>query len=226
MSNFIDRKEEFDLLKQKVKNFKRDVVKLFDEGLFTEYLNCISYFYDYSPRNILLIQEQCPHATCVASISTWNKKGFRVKKGAKAIKILCPIKYVDSTGKVVLYEHYETEFVKVPTSYMPSQHGYDTIAEHDKSKPGRSPYSIILDEEANEEDKKTFYDNASSLISKDFNWRDYSGYESTAPATKKQIDLDSWKSSGYAGRSLVLYTYTLTDSANTVSYTHLTLPTT
>lgn len=99
MSNFIDRKEEFDLLKQKVKNFKRDVVKLFDEGLFTEYLNCISYFYDYSPRNILLIQEQCPHATCVASISTWNKKGFRVKKGAKAIKILCPIKYVDSTGK-------------------------------------------------------------------------------------------------------------------------------
>ncbi|MEI0527652.1 hypothetical protein R4J00_03255 [Brachyspira intermedia] len=125
-----------------------------------------------------------------------------------------PIGYVESTGKVVLYEHYETEFVKTPTSYMPSQHGFDTIAQLDKSKPGRSPYLIILDGEASEEDKKTFYDNVASLVSKDFNWRDYSGYDSTAPGTKKQIDLENWKSSGYAGRSLILYTYTLTDSGN------------
>ncbi|WP_300366902.1 hypothetical protein [Brachyspira sp.] len=125
-----------------------------------------------------------------------------------------PIGYVESTGKVILYEHYETEFVRSPTGYIPSQHGYDTVAQHDKSKPGRSPYLIILDEEAGEEDKKTFYNNASSLVSKDFNWRDYSGYESTAPTTKKQIDLEKWKSLGYAGKSLILYTYTLTDSAN------------
>lgn len=125
-----------------------------------------------------------------------------------------PIGYVESTGKVVLYEHYETEFVKTPTSYMPSQHGFDTIAQLDKSKPGRSPYLIILDGEASEEDKKTFYDNVASLVSKDFNWRDYSGYDSTAPGTKKQIDLENWKSSGYAGKSLILYTYTITDSGN------------
>lgn len=95
MSNFIDRKEEFDLLQKTVKNFKRDVVKLFDEGLFTDYLNYISYFYDYSPRNIMLIQKQCPHATCVASYTTWKRKGYYVRKGEKAIKILCPIKYID-----------------------------------------------------------------------------------------------------------------------------------
>lgn len=51
-----------------------------------------------------------------------------------------PIGYVDSTGKVILYEHYETEFVKNPTGYMPSQHGFAAIAEHSKSKPGKSPY--------------------------------------------------------------------------------------
>lgn len=125
-----------------------------------------------------------------------------------------PIGYVDSTGKVILYGHYETEFVKNPTGYMPSQHGFDAIAEHDKSKPGRSPYVIALNGEASEDDKKIFYDNVSSLVSKDFNWRDYSGYDSTSPSSKQQIDLDSWKSSGYTGKSIVLYTYTLTDSGN------------
>lgn len=125
-----------------------------------------------------------------------------------------PIGYVDSTGKVILYEHYETEFVKNPTGYMPSQHGFDAIAEHDKSKPGRSPYVIALNGEASEDDKKIFYDNVSSLVSKDFNWRDYRGYDSTSPSSKQQIDLDSWKSSGYTGKSIVLYTYTLTDSGN------------
>ncbi|WP_157152846.1 hypothetical protein [Brachyspira murdochii] len=52
-----------------------------------------------------------------------------------------PIGYVDSTGKVVLYEHYKKEFVAAPTDYVPKVHTeFETMAKHTENGQGSSPY--------------------------------------------------------------------------------------
>ena len=129
-----------------------------------------------------------------------------------------PIGYVSSTGEVIFYQHYETEFVANPTGYYPKQHGYDNYAEHNKFKPGKSPY-VALDNntEASPEDKAKFESAIKDFIDKPYKWRDYSGYQKASTGEKDQIDLEAWKQSGYAGKSLILYTYTLTDNAQTLT---------
>lgn len=128
-----------------------------------------------------------------------------------------PIGYVDSTGNVIFYQHYITEFVANPTGYSPKQHGYDTIAEHNKTKPGRSPYvSLTGNTEANEEDKKKYEDEIKKLV-KEYKFRDYSGYQKSPTGDKDQINLEDWKKAGYLGLSLTLYTYNLTDNGNTLT---------
>lgn len=129
-----------------------------------------------------------------------------------------PIGYVTSTGEVIFYQHYETEFVKVPTSYVPKQHGYDNYAEHNKLKPGKSPYvPLTSNTEANEEDKSKFESATKDFIDKPYKWRNYIGYQKSPTGEKDQIDLEAWKKAGYAGQSLTLYTYTLTDNAQTLT---------
>ena len=48
-------------------------------------------FYDYSIRNTILIYKQNPNATLVAGIKKWNELGYKVKKGSRAISILVPL---------------------------------------------------------------------------------------------------------------------------------------
>ncbi len=56
-------------------------------------------FHRYSAANALLILSQLPDATRVAGLSTWNKLGYRVRAGEKALWIWAPIlrKGVDAT---------------------------------------------------------------------------------------------------------------------------------
>ncbi len=59
---------------------------------FRAWLDVQSEFHDYSPRNTLLIQRQCPHATRVAGYRTWQNEFDRhVSEGEKAIWIWAPI---------------------------------------------------------------------------------------------------------------------------------------
>ncbi|MFP9193850.1 ArdC-like ssDNA-binding domain-containing protein [Natrialbaceae archaeon A-CW1-1] len=59
---------------------------------FREWLDVQSEFHDYSPRNTLLIQLQCPQATRVAGYQTWQSEFDRhVAEGEKAIWIWAPI---------------------------------------------------------------------------------------------------------------------------------------
>lgn len=86
--------------------FKNDI-----ENSFEEYLKCLSKFYSYSSRNVLLIYSQMPGATNVASFTLWNKLGYRVKKGEKAIKIVCPVKFIDEvTGEEIIKFRYGSVF--------------------------------------------------------------------------------------------------------------------
>ena len=64
---------------------------MFNSDNFRQYLRTMSRFHRYSLNNIILIQQQCPHATHVAGFTKWkNEFGRNVRKGEKGIKILAP----------------------------------------------------------------------------------------------------------------------------------------
>lgn len=55
-----------------------------------EHLAFMSNFYNYSSRNMALIEKQFQGAVAVGSFNFWKEKGASVKKGEKGIKILVP----------------------------------------------------------------------------------------------------------------------------------------
>ncbi|RDZ34460.1 hypothetical protein C5B86_20055, partial [Haloferax sp. Atlit-19N] len=54
------------------------------------YISFLSQFYNYSPRNQLLIANQYKGAKAIAPYKKWQSLGAQVQKGEKAIKILVP----------------------------------------------------------------------------------------------------------------------------------------
>lgn len=70
-----------------------------------EHLQFMANFYNYSSRNISLIQNQFSGAVAVGSYDFWKSKGAQVQKGEKGIKILvpAPVEYfkrgIDNSGK-------------------------------------------------------------------------------------------------------------------------------
>lgn len=77
-----------------LKTLEAEVYKIFTSEYYLEvYLKTFSKFHNYSFNNALWIYLQRQDATIVASFNDWKKKFNRnVKKGAKGIKILVPIK--------------------------------------------------------------------------------------------------------------------------------------
>lgn len=75
------------------------------EEQIKEHLRFMSNFYNYSTRNMALIDKQFMGAEAVGSFNFWKEKGASVKKGEKGIKILvpAPVKYFnyanDAAGK-------------------------------------------------------------------------------------------------------------------------------
>ena len=125
-----------------------------------------------------------------------------------------PIGYVTESGSVILYEHYKTEFVESPTTYMPKDHSFDKMAQPTPTGYGYSPYrplSASSTEPAPEEDQETFKDNINKIKSNypSFKYRDYSGYMVDGTSA---IDLNLWKSGNYSGLSLKSYSYTFIDN--------------
>lgn len=55
-----------------------------------EHLTFMSNFYNYSPRNMALIENQFQGAQAVGSFKFWKEKGINITKGEKGIKILVP----------------------------------------------------------------------------------------------------------------------------------------
>ena len=99
------KKQEVNKFMQDLENGVKDV---FASGKYQEYLDFCSKFHNYSYGNIVLIMLQNPNASQVASFTTWNRLGFKIKKGAKALKILCPVKYntiVEEDGEEVVKNH-------------------------------------------------------------------------------------------------------------------------
>ena len=66
--------------------------ELYDSDKYKDYLKTMAKFPQYSSRNIMLIRQQMPSATRVASFKLWREKFNRqVKKGAKSLYIYAPM---------------------------------------------------------------------------------------------------------------------------------------
>ena len=78
-------------MKEITDRLEQGIQELFESDRFTEYLQVMSKFHNYSFNNTLLIAMQKPDATLVAGYNSWkNLFGRQVAKGAKGIKVLAP----------------------------------------------------------------------------------------------------------------------------------------
>ncbi|MER2009697.1 MAG: ArdC family protein [Psychrobacillus sp.] len=71
-------------LEEGVLNFQYDPEK------FKALLKMQSLMYSYSFNNVMLIKQQFPNATYVASFARWKNLNRNVRKGEKAIRVLAP----------------------------------------------------------------------------------------------------------------------------------------
>ncbi|NCB92427.1 MAG: DUF3849 domain-containing protein [Clostridia bacterium] len=78
-------------MKEITERLEQGVAELFTSERYTEYLQTMSQFHNYSFNNTLLIAMQKPEATLVAGFQAWQKKFERhVKRGEKGIQIIAP----------------------------------------------------------------------------------------------------------------------------------------
>ncbi|MHB8191378.1 MAG: ArdC-like ssDNA-binding domain-containing protein [Ferrimicrobium sp.] len=73
------------------------IAQLGNSDEWQNYLRTQSRFHDYSFSNTMLIAQQCSGATRVAGFRTWLRLGRHVTQGEKAIWIVAPVIYRDST---------------------------------------------------------------------------------------------------------------------------------
>jgi hypothetical protein len=86
-------KEMFD----KIVNGVNDIIV---SGEYAKFLKFSKNFHHYSFNNLVLIYSQMENATKVAGFKTWQKMGRKLKKGAKGIQIMFPIKKTYKQTKI------------------------------------------------------------------------------------------------------------------------------
>lgn len=120
---------------QAVATLKAGVAKLATSEAFQEYLEVRARFHNYSFRNCILIQMQCPGATVVAGFSKWLTMGRAVRKGEKSLKILAPLMFAkkdpetgEKTGELLrgfrvvsVFDLGQTDGKPLPAPEMPKQ---------------------------------------------------------------------------------------------------------
>lgn len=73
-----------------MESLENGVEELFTSDRYTQYLQTMSKFHNYSFNNTLLIAMQKPDATFVAGYNKWKSMGRQVTKDQKGIKIIAP----------------------------------------------------------------------------------------------------------------------------------------
>jgi len=114
------------IMKDLTDKLETGMKELFTSDNYRDYLKTMSKFHTYSSRNIMLIKQQKPEATLVASYKLWQDQNRHVKKGEKSIRIYAPMKFktdkqkldankkpmVDDKGKPLMEE--QIKFRPVP----------------------------------------------------------------------------------------------------------------
>lgn len=104
-------------VKEAFEKIQEGVKQVFTSENYTNYLKFLSKFYNYSSNNCLLILDQFPEASMVASMGFWGRAKRSVKKGEKAITILAPVnhhyikKNEDGEDEIIDYVTFKTAFV-------------------------------------------------------------------------------------------------------------------
>lgn len=99
----VDQKQTDDLhdIRSAVQKMQRELKA--DPDKLLNYLAFSAKFYQYSPRNLMMIYAQNPHATFTAAKGRYLRMGYRVKPGEKGIEILRPQtkEYFERNGYLV-----------------------------------------------------------------------------------------------------------------------------
>src|SRR5436190_19568131 len=78
-------------LRDSLARLEQAVAAIHDSDTFRRFLDAQARFHRYSWGNVLLILDQRPDATRVASFRTWLSLGRPVRKGERGIRIFVPI---------------------------------------------------------------------------------------------------------------------------------------
>lgn len=89
MNKKTTKKEKTKALFNKIVDGVTDIIK---SGAYAKFLKFSKNFHNYSFNNMILIFSQMPEATQVAGFKKWESMGRRLKKGAKGIQIVYPMK--------------------------------------------------------------------------------------------------------------------------------------
>lgn len=125
-----ERKKEIDEL---IENLKTGVDNYLNSDNYKNLLEHYSKFHEYSLRNTILILNQCPSATYVASYATWKTEFNRqVNAGEKGLKIICPVKKsceiekekLDQNGNRILDSNGNVVVEKKKIDYLRFKIGY------------------------------------------------------------------------------------------------------
>lgn len=98
-------------MKDIIQSLEDGLTDLFQSNRYADFLKTMTNFHEYSLYNTILIMMQCPQASLIAGYKKWQTMGRQVKRGEKAITILCPCphkvkkKVLDKDGNPVLDEN-------------------------------------------------------------------------------------------------------------------------
>ncbi|MCL2593100.1 MAG: ImmA/IrrE family metallo-endopeptidase [Defluviitaleaceae bacterium] len=85
----LNKKNQDNKIDDLLKVAEQGIKDVFNSERYKAYLETMSKFHSYSPRNIMLIMSQKPDASRVAGYATWKEKFERqVSKGEKGIRII------------------------------------------------------------------------------------------------------------------------------------------
>lgn len=79
-------------VKEAFEKIVQGATNIISSGKYEEFLKFSKNFHDYSIGNRILIYSQMRNATQVAGFKKWESMGRKLKKGAKGIQIIYPIK--------------------------------------------------------------------------------------------------------------------------------------
>ena len=137
-----------------LQSLEEGVSEIFTSERYTEYLQTMAKFHNYSFNNTMLIALQRPDATLVTGYRNWRSMGRQVMKGEKGITIIAPTpikkkqmqEVLDKEGRPVLNENGDSIMkeveVKIPR--------FKAITVFDIAQTVGDPIELMVPEELKE----------------------------------------------------------------------------
>lgn len=76
-----------------IEEINKGMEEVYKSDNWKNHLETMSQFHKYSSNNLMLIKQQNPNASLIASFNKWKELGRYIKKGQKALKVLYPMEF-------------------------------------------------------------------------------------------------------------------------------------